>query len=210
MEKREIVALSLFAVYLGACVWALWDRLDAILLLAVASPVAASFMFPKGTNIFTRMLIGVFIDAFLAALAFVPVMGDLIDLVASVVAVVLLAMRFRQFASSLPGGLACVVLYLFLWFETSLLPRQLSVSAGHHGFWVDPTVIIASGLVGVALLAGLAVLLGLYYDGDRAKAVFCTVGFPWYLATFFFTIFLPNKHVKRAHQTAEIARRSSY
>jgi hypothetical protein len=210
MEKREIVALSLLAVYLGACVWALWDRLDAILLLAVASPVAASFMFPKGTNIFTRMLIGVFIDAFLAALAFVPVMGDLIDLGASVVAVVLLAMRFRQFATSLPGGLACVVLYLFLWFETSLLPRQLSVSAAHHGFWVDPTVIIVTGLAGGAILAGLAVLLSLYYDGDRAKAVFCTIGFPWYLATFFFTIFLPNREVKKAHQAAGIAWRSGY
>jgi hypothetical protein len=41
VKNREIVAPSLFAVYLGTCVWALWDRLDAILLLAVASPVAA-------------------------------------------------------------------------------------------------------------------------------------------------------------------------
>jgi hypothetical protein len=210
MEKREVVALSLLAVYLGACAWALWDRLDAILLLAAASPVAASFMFPKGTNLLTRILIGAFIDAFLAALAFVPGMGDLIDLCASVVAVVLLAMRFRQFSTSLPGGLACAVLYIFLWFETSLLPRQLSVSTAHHGFWVDPTAIIATGLVGGTIMAGLAVLLSLYYDGDRAKAVFCTIGFPWYLATFFLTVFLPNKHVKKAHQAAEIARRSSY
>ena len=61
-----------------------------MLLFATASPVAASFMFPKGTNIFTRILIGTFIDAFLASLVFVPVMGDLIDLGASVVAMVLL------------------------------------------------------------------------------------------------------------------------
>jgi heme/copper-type cytochrome/quinol oxidase subunit 4 len=210
VEKREIVALSLLVVYLGACVLALWHRLDAILLLAVASPVAASFMFPKGANRFSRLLIGFSIDAFLAALAFVPVMGDLIDLGASVVAVVLLATRFRQFAASLPGGLACVVLYLFLWFETSLLPRQLSVSAAHHGFWVDPTAIVAVSLVGGAILAGLAALLSLCYDGDRAKAVFCAIGFPWYLATFFFTVFLPNSDVKKAHEAARIARRSSY
>lgn len=210
MEKRDIVALSLLGVYLSACILALWHPLGAILLLAAASPVAASFMFPKGTNIFTRMLLGVFIDAALGALAFVPVMGDLIDLGASVVAVVLLAIRFRQFATSLPGGAACVLLYLFLWFETSLLPRQFSVTAAHHGFWVDPADIIGSALFGTTVLVGLALLLALYYNGDRAQAIFCTIGFPWYLATFVFTVFLPNAHVKKAHQAAGIARDSNY
>jgi hypothetical protein len=208
MGKRDVTAASLAAVYMAACVWALWDRLDAVLLFAVASPVAASFMFPKGTNIFTRMLIGACIDAFLAFLAFVPVLGDLIDLGASVVALVLLIVRFRQLASSLPGGLACLMLYLFLWFEAGFLPHRLSVSGIHHAFWFYPATVVASALAGGVILAALAMLLSLLYDGDRAKAIFCTIGFPWYLITFFFTIFLPNRHVRHAHEAAAIARSS--
>ena len=206
MNKREVIAVSLAGVYLAACVWALWDRLDAVLLFAAASPVAANFMFPKGTNIFSRILIGTFIDAFLAALAFVPVMGDVIDLGASIVATVLLIVRFKQFVSSLPGGLACAMLYVFLLFEASFLPPRLSVSGAHHAFWFYPAIGIASVIAGSAILAVLAILLGLLYEGDRAKAIFCTIGFPWYLVTFFLTIFLPNKHVQRAHQAAEGAR----
>jgi hypothetical protein len=207
VDKREVTAVILGGVYLIACVWALWDRLDAVLLFAVASPVAASFMFPKGTNIFVRILIGAFIDAFLAILAFVPLIGDLIDLVASVVAIVLLVRQFRQFASSMPGGLACLMLYTFLWSEAGFLPRPISVSTIHHTFWFYPVIVIASALVGGVILAALAMLLGLMYDGDRAKAMFYTIGFPWYLITFFLTIFVPNRHVKHAHQAAEIARR---
>jgi hypothetical protein len=206
-SKRAVTAVCLGGVYLAACVWALWDRLDAVLLFAVASPVAASFMFPKGTNIFTRMLIGAFIDAFLAALVFVPVLGDLIDLGASVVAMVLLIVRFRQFVSSMPGGLACLVLYIFLWLEARFVPHQLSVSTIHHAFWFYPVIVIASALAGGLILAALAMLLGLMYGGDRAHAIFCTIGFPWYLMTFFLTIFLPNRHVKHAHQAAAVARR---
>jgi hypothetical protein len=207
VDKREVTAVTLGGVYLIACVWALWDRLDAVLLFAVASPVAASFMFPKGTNIFVRILIGALIDAFLAILAFVPVIGDLIDLGASVAAIVLLLMRFRQFASSIPGGLACLMLYTFLWSEAGFLPRPISVSAIHHAFWFYLVIVIASALVGGVILAALAMLLGLIYDGDRVKAIFYTIGFPWYMMTFFLTIFVPNRHVKHAHQAVEIARR---
>jgi hypothetical protein len=206
MDKRTATAAVLAGVYLAACVWALWDRLDAVLLLAVASPVAASFMFPQGTSMLTRIFLGVCIDASLAALAFVPIMGDLVDLAASVVAVVLLAVRFRQFASSVPGGLACLALYAFLWLEASSLPGRLSVSAIHHGLWFYPAIVTASVLTGGAILAALAMLLSLIYDRDRARAVFCTIGFPWYLITFFLTIFLPDRHVKHAHQAAAIAR----
>jgi hypothetical protein len=206
MNKRETIAVCLAGVYLIACVWALWNRLDAVLLLVAASPVAASFMFPKGANIFARILVGALIDAFLVALAFVPVLGDLFDLAASAVALILLVMRFKQFASSIPGGIACLLLFVFVWSEAGFLPRQLSVSGIHHTFWFYPTIVIASALAGGAILVLLTLLLGLVYDGDRAKAVFCTVGFPWYLITFFLTIFLPNRHVKRAHQAAESAR----
>ncbi len=207
MDKRKIIAMSLGGVYLAACAWALWDRLDAVLLFAVVSPVAASFMFPKGANVVPRILIGALIDSFLAALAFVPVMGDLVDLGASVVAMVLLIVRFRQFVSSLPGGLACLVLYAFLWLEAGFLPHRLSVASIHHAFWFYPVMVIASALVGGVILVALARLLSLMYDGDRAKAIFCTIGFPWYLITFLLTIFLPNRDVERAHQAAELTRR---
>ena len=199
MDKRELTALSLAGIYLAACVWALWNRLDAVLLLAIASPVAARFMFPKGANTFTRMFVGASIDASLAALAFVPVMGDLVDLGASAVAVVLLIMRFRQFATGLPGGLACVALYAFLWFEASILPRQLSVSGIHQAFWLYPVTVLISILAGSVILVVVTMLLSLIYSGDRAKTVFFTIGFPWYLTTFFLTIFLPKRHVKNAH-----------
>lgn len=208
MDKRGIIAACLGGVYLIACVWALWDRLDAVLLLAVVSPVAVGFMFPRGTNILPRILIGALIDAFLGGLAFVPVVGDLIDAGATVAALVLLIVRFRQFVSSLPGGLVCLMLYAFIWYEARFLPRRLSVSGIHHAFWFYPAIIIASALVGGVILAALALLLGLLYGGDRAKAIFCSIGFPWYLITVFLTIFLPNRQVEHIHQAAETARRS--
>ena len=108
----------------------------------------------------------------------------------------------------MPGGLACLMLYIFLWFEARFLPHQLSVSAIHHAFWFYPAIVIASALIGGVILAVLAKLLGLMYDGDWVKAIFCTIGFPWYLITFFLTIFLPNRHVNHAHQAVAIARRA--
>jgi hypothetical protein len=82
------------------------------------------------------------------------------------------------------------------------------VSGVHHGFWFYPVIIILAALAGGVILAVLTMLLSLMYDGDLAMAVFCTIGFPWYLLTFFLTIFLPNRHVTRAHHAADIARRS--
>jgi hypothetical protein len=208
MDKQGKIAVSLVGLYLATCVLALWHRIDALLVLGALSPVAASLMFPKDGNIFTRMMIGAGIDAVLAALAFVPLLGDLIDLGASVVALVLLVVKFRQLASSLPGGLACLLLYLFVWSEAGFLPHRLSVSGVPHEFWFYPAVIVSSIIAGAAILAVLTALLRLLYEGDWAKALFCAVGFLWYLLTFFLTIFLPNGHVKRAHQSVASARRA--
>jgi hypothetical protein len=205
--KRQVAAVVLAGVYLAACTWALWNRLDAIVLLALASPLAAGFVLPPGSSRPSRMLAGALIDALLAALALVPVVGDFIDLGASAVALVLLIMRFRQLASSLPGGLACLALYAFLWFEASLLPGRLSVSGTHHAVWFYPVIVVASVLAGGVILAAATMLLGLMYGGDRAKAIFRTVGFPWFLITFFLTIFLPSRRAKPGHQAAEIVRR---
>jgi hypothetical protein len=207
--RRNVAAVSLAGVYLVACGWALWNRLDAVLLFAVVSPVAAGFMFPEGANTLGRVLIGAFIDACLAALAFVPVLGDFIDLAASLVALVLLIIRFRQFASSLPGGAACVLLYLFLWFEAGILPGRFSVSSVHHAVWFYPAMVFAVTVVGGVILGALTMLLGLMYGGDRARAIFSTVGFPWYTIMFFLTIFLPNRHVKHVHQSVAITRRGA-
>ena len=207
MDKRRVAAVSLAGIYLAACAWALWDRLDAILLLAVASPVAAGFMFPRGTSKFSRMLVGALIDAFLAGLALVPVAGDFIDLGASALALVLLIVRFKRLASSLPGGLACLVLYAFLWFEARLLPHSLSPSGLAHPPWFYPVIVAVSLLAGGVILGALTMVLGLMYHGDRAKAVFAILGFPWYLAAFLLTIFLPSRHGS-SRQAAEIARRS--
>jgi hypothetical protein len=206
VDRRDTFAAIFSAVYLAACILALWDRLGAILLLAAASPLAASFMFPKGMNMLARILLGASIDAVLGALVFVPVIGDMIDLGASVVAMVLLIVKFKRLASSLPGGLACLLLYLFIWFEAGFFPHRFSVSTIHHVFWFYIVAVIISALVGGAILAVLATLLGMMYEGDRTHAVFCTIGFPWYFIMFFLTIFLPNSHVRHAHQAAETAR----
>lgn len=206
MDLRKITALSLGVIYLGACVWALFNRLDAILLFAVVSPVAASLFFPKESGVVSRMFVGAVIDGLLAALAFVPVLGDFVDGVATVVAVVLVVARFRQLIISLPGGLACLVLYGFLWSEAGLLPDRFSLTGGHHGLGADLTVVPASVLAGGALLAATAWLLGVVYKGDRARAIFSAAGFPWFLITFFVTIFLPHRDVERAHQAADLTR----
>jgi hypothetical protein len=196
------------AIYLTACVWALWSRIGAVLLLALASPVAARFMFPKdAANKSTRLLLGVAIDGSLAALAFLPVVGDVVDLGAAAVGLVLLVLRFKQLASSLPAGLACLALYVFVWFEASLLPHRLSAANIHHPFWSYPVTVIGAILAGGVILAALAMLLSLMYDGDRAKAVLSTIGFPWFLLAFFLTIFLPGRHARDAHEAAAIVRR---
>ena len=208
MNKRKAAAVTLAGLYLAACAWALWDRVGAVVLLAAASPLAAGFMFPRGGSKSRRLLLGVLIDAALAALALVPVVGDAIDFGASAVALVLIVVRLRQLASSLPGGLACLALYAFLWFEASLLPHRLSVSPVHHAFWFYCVVVAASVLAGGAILAVLIMLLGLMYHGDRAKATFAVLGFPWYLLVFFLTVFLPARPGTRVHQATEITRRS--
>jgi len=212
VDKRKVAAVSLAGVWLAACAWAPWDRLGAVVLLAVASPLAAGFILRQdgrgGGSRFSRMFVGALIDAVLAALALVPVLGDFIDLGAAAVALVLVIMRFRKFASSLPGGLACLLLYVILWFGSRLASHQLSGSAIHHAFWLYPVVVIASVLAGGVILVALTLLLSLVYDKDRAKAVFYTLGFPWFLITFLLTIFLPSRHKPRGHQVAELARRS--
>lgn len=86
------------------------------------------------------------------------------------------------------------------------MPHGFSVSAVHHAFWFYILAVIISALVGGVILAVLATLLGMMYEEDRAHAVFCTVGFPWYIMMFFLTIFLPNSHVRHAHHAAEMAR----
>jgi hypothetical protein len=207
VNRRGIIALGLAGVFLLACVWALWDRLGAVLLLAVASPLAAAFLFPKDTGLFPRLVLGAAIDGALAALAFLPVLGDLIDAGAAVVALVVLIMRSRQVAVSVPGGIACAALYLFLWFEAGLLPRALSVSGRSPGFWGYCAAIIGSVLAGAVILAVLTALLGLIYRRDRARAVFAMVGFPWFLLTFVLTLFLPNSRVREAGRQAYELRR---
>ena len=104
--------------------------------------------------------------------------------------------------------IACVwaLLWAFVWLEAGFLPHRLSVSGPHHGFWFYPAIIVASVLAGGMILTALTLLLGLLYDGDRAKAVFRTMGFPWYLITFFLTIFLPGSHAKHARDSADLAR----
>jgi hypothetical protein len=155
VRKHQVIAVILACVYLGACAGALWDRLAAILLFAAVSPIAARIGFPRDGGTFTRILAGAVLDGSLAALAFVPGLGDAIDLGASLVAFVLLILRFRQLASGVPGGVACLVLYAFLWFEAKLLPHQFSVSVIHHGSAFYAGIIIASMLAGGIILTVL-------------------------------------------------------
>ena len=180
----------------------------SVLLLVAASPVAAIFLLEKDSGVATKMFVGAVIDGFLAALAFVPVLGDLIDAVAALAALVLVAVRFRQLLGRLPGGMACLALFAFLWFEASLLPRRLSTGGGHHPLLFYLAAIPASLLAGALLLGAIALLLGLIYDGDRPKAIFQTVGFPFYLMVFLVTIFLPHHDVERVRKAAEVARRA--
>ena len=68
-------------------------------------------------------------------------------------------------------------------------------------------MVIAGVLAGGAILAVATMLLGLMYHGDRAKAIFRTLGFPWFLVTFCLAIFLPSRSGRTVHQAAEIGRR---
>ena len=69
--------------------------------------------------------------------------------------------------------------------------RAAAGSGAHHGVPVDVAAALVSALVGVAVVLIFVALAGLTRQ-ERTRAVFFTVGYPWYLVMFAITLFLPD------------------
>jgi hypothetical protein len=190
------------ALYAAACAWALWSPLWATLLLIAAAPVAAGFLRAEaGGARVTRFMAGAVIDVIMAAIAIdLPVAGDVLDGVVLLVAAIAMFGKIRRFVTDLPGGLACLVLFVILWTERDFLPHPSSAPGAHHEGWILVAIAIAAVATGGVLIAALTALLGLISDRDYPKALFRVVGYPWYVLAFVIMFMVPDKRVKAAYR----------
>ena len=199
MDRRTSVA-ALFAVtYATACVWALWSPLWATLLLAAASPAAAGFASAReGGGRPGRLFLGLLADAVMAGIAIVlPVVGDVFDAAVVLTAAAFMFRKTWRFVLEIPGGLACAVLYLFLWTERDFLPHPSFAPGIHHGWWFYPAVVIVSAAAGSAVIAVLAALTGTAGSRGYPMAVLRAVGYPWYFLLFALTFFVPDRRARQ-------------
>jgi hypothetical protein len=200
VSRRALFAVFVAAVYAAACAWALWSALWATLLLIAASPVAAAFLSSDaGGGRVTRFMAGAVIDAIMAAFAIdLPIVGDVLDGAIMLVAAIAMFGKIKRFVSDMPAGLAWLVLFVILWTERHFLPHPSSAPGIHHGWWLYPVVVLVGVVTGGGVIAALTALLGLMSDRDYPKALFRTVGYPWYLLAFVITFMVPDKRVKAA------------
>jgi hypothetical protein len=162
---------------------------DAISLFALASLASVGF---TATSIVKRVMIGVGTSAAAVAVAvLLPVLGDAVDAIAAVIALVLMISKWKRFLINIPNGLACFAIYAVLWEAAGQIPRQFAVVGVHHEFWFFPAVILASAAVGALILVTLSALIGLL-GKDLTSSIFYTVGYPWYLVMFIITFFVPD------------------
>src|ERR1700722_1534767 len=189
LSIRGVIASGLVVCYAGCCVWALWDRVDAVGALALSSLATIAFTTPRNLS---RVLIGFVVDAIATALLFLPAIGDILDAVGGLIAVVVYFGKWARFLRNLPCGLAWCCLFAGLWYETRILPAGLAVGTGSRGFWFIAGVVALSGLAGAAavlLLTGLAKLVTRH---EPTTAMFYSVGYPWYLLMFALAFFMPD------------------
>jgi hypothetical protein len=200
VNRRALVAVTFGAVYAAACVWALWSALWATLLLIAVSPVAAGLLpATGGGGRVTRFMAGAVVDVIMAAVAIdVPIVGDLLDGAVLLVAAIAMFGKIKRFVADIPGGLACLVLFVVLWTERDYLPHPSFAPGIHHGWWFYPVVVAASALTGGAVIAALTALTGLISDRDYPQALFRMVGYPWYALAFVITFMIPGKRAKAA------------
>lgn len=202
MSRRALCAVIFAAVYAAACAWALWSPLWATLALIAGSPVAAGFLSSgAGGGRVPRFMAGAVIDAIMAGVAIdLPIVGDVLDGAILLVAAIAMFGKIKRFVMDLPAGLACLVLFVILWTERGFLPHPSSAAGVHHGWWFYPAVVLAGVVTGGAVIAVLTALLGRMSDRDYPKALFRTVGYPWYVLAFVIMFMVPDKRAKAAYR----------
>src|ERR1700722_10880886 len=189
LSIRGVIASGLVVCYAGCCVWALWDRVDAVTAFALTSLATIAFTTPRNLS---RVVIGFVVDAIATALLFLPAIGDIIDAVGGLFAVVVYFGKWARFLRNVPCGLAWCGLFAGLWYETRILPASFAVSTGSRGFWLVAGVAALSALAGALvalLLIGLAKLVTRH---ETTTAMFYSVGYPWYLLMFALAFFMPD------------------
>lgn len=185
-STRAAAAVLLVAGYAVACAWSVWNRAHAIEFFAVASLLSAGFTVVSVTG---RVVAGVLADLLAGGVAVaLPVLGDIADATAALLAVALMSGKFVRLLKTLPYGLACLGLYLGLWSLAGQLPSALRHGPGWHT-GAGALLLATTGVLYLLLVALLARLAG----AERDTAVLHTVGYPWVLLMFLVTYFVPDK-----------------
>ncbi len=180
---------GLVGCYALACVWALWNRTDAVFAFGGASLVTIGYISPR---IVQRVLLGFVLDAIAAALLFLPAIGDVIDAVGGLVAIVVFVGKWARFLRNLPCGIAWCGLFATLWYETRILPPSFSVTASSHSFWFYLMIVVASAVGGALVIVLLTGLARLVTRHEHSRAMFYSIGYPWYLLMFLIAFFVPD------------------
>ena len=190
---RGAVSVLLVGCYAAACAWSLWSRAHAIEFFAVASVASAGFVVVSATG---RVMAGVLADLLAGGVAVaLPVLGDVVDAAAAALAVVLMSGKFLRLAKTLPFALACLGLYLGLWSSARQLPAALRPGTGHGVGWLEAVAAVLLALAGVLYLLVVA-RLARWAGGEQSTAVLYAVGYPWVLAMFVVTYFVPDKSAR--------------
>jgi hypothetical protein len=189
LSIRGIIASGLVVCYALCCVWALWSRVDAVTAFALTSLATIAFTTPRNLS---RVLIGFVVDAIATALLFLPAIGDIVDAVGGLIAVVVYFGKWARFVRNVPCGLAWCGLFIGLWYEPRILPASFAVSTGARGFWFIAGIVALSAVAGAAALVLLIGLAKLVTRHELTTATFYSVGYPWYLLMFALAFFMPD------------------
>jgi hypothetical protein len=189
VSGKSAVATALVTIYAGACAVALWSLADAIWITALVSLATLWFIFPPMA---VRVAIGAVTSVVAVGLGItLPGIGDAIDAVAALIALVLFFGKMRRFLVRIPLGAACFGLYYILWIAAQKLPPAYSLVGTHHSSWFDIAAMLIAAIGGVLYLLIIAGVCKLF-SVPPATAIIYTVGYPCYLILFFITFFVPD------------------
>jgi hypothetical protein len=195
LSIRGIIASGLVVCYALCCVWALWNRVDAVTAFALTSLATIAFTTPRNLS---RVLIGFVVDAIATALLFLPAIGDIVDAVGGLIAVVVYFGKWARFLRNLPCGLAWCGLVAGIWYEGRIFPPSFAATAPPHGYWFLAGVSALRALAGILLVGLLVGLAKLVTRREFTEAMFYSVGYPWYLLMFALAFFMPDPDFRDA------------
>jgi hypothetical protein len=170
----------LLAFYGGASYWAYFNRTHAFLYFALVTIIALPFVI---SQLIQRLVIGMVIGAVLTGIsvAFPPA-----AILAAIIGLAMLVMKFQRFARNLPFLATSCGAYAFLWFMPIYVVHQFRAPGDDR--YLFATALAAAGIIVLLLCVGLMSLM----EATYARTILFTVGYGWYLAFFLLTLLLPD------------------